>query len=130
MSAAKPIRERDVVAYFKKRVKELGGEVRKVRWEGRRGAPDNRVMLPRTSLRGGGPLWVEFKAPGLLPEPHQLREHTRMRRLGERVEVVDSYPVADLVLGLSPRAREKAMRHVFGVDTGPEKLVLKSKGTK
>ena len=32
--SAKPIRERDVVAYFKKQIKLLGGEVRKVRWEG------------------------------------------------------------------------------------------------
>lgn len=126
--AAKPIRERDVVAYFKKRVKELGGEVRKVRWEGRRGAPDNRVMLPRSSLTRA--FWVEFKAPGLLPEPHQLREHTRMRRLGERVEVVDSYLVADLVLGLEHRVYGKMQRLAGAAECGPEKLILKLKGIK
>ena len=40
------IRERDIERHLVKRVKELGGEVRKVQWIGRRGAPDRLVMLP------------------------------------------------------------------------------------
>lgn len=88
------MRERDVEAYLVKRVKALGGEVRKARWIGRTGAPDRRVMLP-----GRQPTWVELKAPGEKAEPHQVREHNRMRRLGELVEVLDSIEGVDKWLG-------------------------------
>lgn len=96
-----PLRERDIEAYLVKRVKELGGEVRKVRWVGHRGAPDRIVMLPSRDAEGPdefgfpmtyGPmtLWVELKAPGKKPEPHQLREHKRLRAMNQRVAVIDS----------------------------------------
>lgn len=93
------VRERDIENYLVKRVSAMGGEVRKVRWVGRRGAPDRLVMLPRYRDIGGGMLrfapedttaWVELKAPGKTPEPHQIREHERMRKLGQRVVVIDS----------------------------------------
>jgi hypothetical protein len=38
---------------------------------------------------------VELKAPGKTPEPHQVREHARMRDFGERVEVIDSLEAVD-----------------------------------
>jgi hypothetical protein len=79
------MRERDIEAYLAKRVKAMGGEIRKVRWIGRNGAPDRLVMLPR-----GRAIWVELKAPGVEPEDHQLREHERMRKVGQRVVVIDS----------------------------------------
>ena len=41
-----PMRESQIEKYLVKRVKELGGEVRKVQWVGRRSAPDRLVMLP------------------------------------------------------------------------------------
>jgi len=86
------VRERDIEAYLVKRVKELGGEVRKVEWIGRRGAPDRLVMLPALTA------WVELKAPGVKPEPHQLREHTRMRKMGQRVDVIDSTLAVEILL--------------------------------
>ena len=89
----KPIRERDIEQYLVKRVRELGGEIRKAEWIGRVGAPDRRVMLPDRL-----PVWIELKAPGVKPEMHQLREHNRMRRLGERVEVIDSFEAVDQLL--------------------------------
>lgn len=120
------MRESLIEAYLVRRVKELGGEVRKVKWIGRRGAPDRVVMLPafRLSLpESGSPevdrwleqttaaiveqmgfegqgraIWVELKATGKEPEPHQLREHKRMRAMGQRVEVVDSFERVDEVL--------------------------------
>lgn len=96
------MRERDIEQYLVQRVQELGGEVRKVRWVGRRGAPDRLVMLPRTHgdlCRGAVPtIWVELKAPGKNPEPHQLREHERMRRMGQRVEVADSIEAVEELL--------------------------------
>lgn len=86
------MRERDVEQYLVEQVKAKGGEVRKVRWIGRHGAPDRIVMLPDRTI------WVELKAPGEKAKPHQVREHERMRRMGQRVEVVDSFEGVDEVL--------------------------------
>jgi len=87
------MRERDIEAELVKRVKELGGEVRKVKWIGRRGAPDRLVMLPREAYVDDlhCAIWVELKAPGKKAEPHQLREHKRMQAMGQRVVVIDSF---------------------------------------
>lgn len=79
------MRESVIEKHLVKRVKELGGEVRKTAFIGHSGAPDRLVMLP-----GKRAMWVELKATGKVAEPHQLREHNRMRRLGELVEVIDS----------------------------------------
>ena len=124
-------RESDIEKYLCDRVKDLGGEVRKVKWIGRNGAPDRLVMLPTKQpskelleyisavlkgpciksfsvseeiediKRGANPprtIWVELKAPGEKCRPHQIREHERMRRMGQRVEVVDSFEGVDEVL--------------------------------
>jgi len=95
--------ERDIERYLVKRAKALGGEVRKVTWQGRRFAPDRIVMLPRALHNSFGmlttcTLWVELKAPGEKPTSGQIREHARMRALGQRVEVVDSFARVDEVL--------------------------------
>lgn len=87
------MRERDVEAYAKKRVKAMGGEIRKVKWVGRRDAPDRFIMLP-----GRSPIWVEFKAPGQRPRGSQLREHARMRAFGVSVYVVDSLSAVEKML--------------------------------
>lgn len=87
------MREKFVEAYLVKRVKEMGGMCNKLQWINRRGAPDRLVMLPDRDA-----FWVELKAPGEQPEPHQAREHNRMRNLNCRVEVVDSFERVDEVL--------------------------------
>ncbi len=87
------MRESEIEDYLVKRVKDAGGEVRKVQWIGRTGAPDRLVLRP-----GRHSVWVELKAPGVKPEDHQLREHNRMRRLGELVEVIDSLDGVDGLL--------------------------------
>jgi hypothetical protein len=107
------MRESTVEQYLVDRVKALGGEVRKVRWIGRNGAPDRLVMLPMrmcsqtlaNKLKLPLPvqhlpatIWVELKAPGEKCKPHQVREHERMRRMGQRVEVVDSFERVDELL--------------------------------
>lgn len=95
------MRESDIEEYLVERVKALGGEVRKVKWIGRHGAPDRLVMLPAYGIgqhRWPRTLWVELKAPGEKAKPHQVREHERMRRMGQRVEVVDSIALVDEVL--------------------------------
>lgn len=86
------MRESDIEKYLVERVRKLGGEVRKVRWIGRNGAPDRLVMLPDRTV------WVELKAPGEKAKPHQVREHERMRKMGQRVEIVDSCERVDEVL--------------------------------
>ena len=86
------MRESTIENYLVERVKAMGGEVRKVKWIGRNGAPDRIVML------NGKTIFIELKAPGEKAKPHQVREHERMRRMGQRVEVVDSCERVDEVL--------------------------------
>lgn len=88
------MRERDIERRLVERVKQLGGEVRKVAWIGRRGAPDRLVMLPNPPRT----IWVELKAPGKKAEPHQAREHERMCKMGQRVEVVGSFERIEEIL--------------------------------
>lgn len=98
------MRERDIERHLVKRVKELGGEVRKVEWVGRRGAPDRLVMLPwtawgnRNAMHTALTIWVELKAPGVPAEDYQLREHARMRELGQTVFVIDSIEAVESLL--------------------------------
>lgn len=78
------MKERDVERYLVRRTKDAGGIIRKVRWVGRRGAPDRLVLLP------GVMVWVELKRPGGVTQPHQVREHDKLKQMGQRVEVIDS----------------------------------------
>lgn len=90
------MRERDIERHLVERVKALGGAVRKVKWIGRNGAPDRLVMLPwYTPART---IWVELKAPGERPTKQQLREHERLRALGQRVVVIDSIEGVEALL--------------------------------
>lgn len=95
------MRERDIERHLVRRVKELGGEVRKVQWIGRTGAPDRVVMVPWTAFLctdtkdTRGTIWVELKNPDTIKtfpadarERAQAREHERMRKMGQRVEVI------------------------------------------
>jgi hypothetical protein len=102
--------EIDIENYLVKRVKEIGGEIRKVKWPGRNSAPDRVVMLPRgeTAIWNSwtNTIWVELKPPGgkaTFPknahERSQHREHERMRAVGQRVEVIDSFEGVDECLG-------------------------------
>lgn len=100
------MRERDIEEYLVKRVKAMGGEIRKVQWIGRRGAPDRLVMLPASwkGRRTSGfwdsptPIWVELKATGVPAEDYQLREHDRMRGMGQHVKVIDSLEGVEALL--------------------------------
>lgn len=113
------MRESIIEKYLVLRVKSMGGQVRKVKWLGHRGAPDRLVMLPKkvtpswtsdTPVNGrywghahttpAQTIWVELKATGEKPEPHQVREHERMRAMDQRVEIVDSIEGVDALLGI------------------------------
>ena len=77
------MRERDVERQLIRRVKAAGGEVRRVQWIGRRGAPDRLVLPPDK-----GPLFVELKAPGGRISRLQDVEHRRLRAAGCNVMVI------------------------------------------
>lgn len=83
--------EGKVQAHLRKLVKAAGGLTRKVRWEGRRAAPDLLVLLHGTT-------WVECKAPGEKPKPHQVEEHRRMRERGADVRVIDTIEGCELLV--------------------------------
>lgn len=93
----KPLRESLIEAYGKKRAEAEGGVVRKVKWIGRKSAPDRVLMLPKSPFHHHSPLtvWVEFKATGEKPTAAQLREHERMRTVGQVVLVWDSIEAID-----------------------------------
>ena len=111
------MKERDIERHLVKRVKALGGEVRKVQWIGRRGAPDRLVLIPAAprpwhnlDCRKDHAIWVEVKAPGVKAEPHQLREHERMRAMGQRVVVIDSIEGVEELLASSGATASTACR--------------------
>lgn len=70
--------EASVENYLRRRVKETGGRYRKVRWIGRRGAPDQLVWWtwPRAAL-------VECKAEGKHVEKDSQQEREIGRLLGD-----------------------------------------------
>lgn len=91
--------ERDVRKYLKQRVEALGGELRKVRWQGRNKAPDERVLL-RPLFFGQGCFFVELKRPGEEPDAGQWHEIRLLRSYGERVEVITCREDVDRLLPL------------------------------
>lgn len=111
--------EGEIVAYAKKRLKEKGCVCRKISYEMRRGCPDMLVLVPkvkwgdtpRRRAAGNVYLWlkprtlfIEFKKDeNTEPEPHQLREHERMRAVGADVRVIGTrQQVDELVMELFP----------------------------
>lgn len=93
--------EREIKAALVARIEELDGLVRKVSWEGKRGAMDWLVLLPPETIIGdlvggcGRIYWCELKRPGEKPTPQQAREHERFRALGQVVLVIDSLEAID-----------------------------------
>lgn len=109
----KVLKERDIERYLCRRVKEKGGEVRKVQWLGRDGAPDRVVMwagrvptvVDGQVVERPQTIWVEVKNPETIKtfpanehERKQFREHQRMRALGQCVVVVGTFEQVDEVL--------------------------------
>lgn len=82
------IRENVIENNLARRVEEMGGITYKLSPIGRINKPDRLVMLP-----GGKIIFVECKRPGEQPRQGQLREHERLRKLGFRIEVLDSHDV-------------------------------------
>jgi hypothetical protein len=71
--------------YLRRRVEETGGEVIKVGWPGRRGAPDDLCRWPDLGVHA----FVELKSDeqDWDDQPHQIRERRRMHESGMCVEL-------------------------------------------
>jgi hypothetical protein len=69
--------------YFTTRTRKAKGKTRKVKWVGRRGAPDRLLWLPDMQF----PVLVELKAIDGVLKLHQKREHKRLRKMGFQVFV-------------------------------------------
>lgn len=88
------MKESDIEAFLHARIKALGGVYRRMRWIGRKHAPDDFVMLP------GRHCMIECKRPGEVAEPGQAREHEAIRASGCAVHVVSSYADIDSIFPL------------------------------
>ena len=76
--------ESEVEKYLREQVEKVGGKCVKFIPDFSRGFPDRIVILPHGVL-----VWVETKRPvGGHVDPAQNVQHTILRRLGQRVEVV------------------------------------------
>ena len=98
-----------VSAALRQAVINCGGEIRKVQWQGRVGAPDWLVMLC------GSALFVEAKAPGEVPRRSQMVEFSRISRAsGIPVLVIDraedAIDIIDALLYRSEGNREAYIR--------------------
>jgi hypothetical protein len=82
--------EAAVESYFKRRVRETGGEERKVVFPGRKGAPDRLCGWPN-----GRHAFVELKRPKGKAEKHQEREHRRLASIGFDVWLIDTREMVD-----------------------------------
>lgn len=95
----KAVKENVIESYLVRQVKQRGGEVRKVRWIGRRNAPDRYVMLGKRTA------WVELKRPGKYATAAQERELDRLFAAGEIAVCVNSEASVDLLIALLERAQ-------------------------
>ncbi len=87
------LRERDIEAYLRDRVRTRGGVAYKFTSPGNAGVPDRLVLLPN-----GRVVFVELKAPGKTSTPLQVKQQRRIANLGHRVCVLDSKEKVDGLL--------------------------------
>ena len=106
--------EGNIQTYAQEQLKKRGCLVRKISYEGRRGCPDLLVLVPAREISIDGyyvdrvleaeTLFLEIKKDEQTkPDPHQQREHERMRAVGADVRVIGSKAQIDeLVKELFP----------------------------
>ena len=90
------MRESQIEQHLVRRVRKIGGEVFKVKFIGRSGAPDRVVMFPDGEL-----CWVELKATGKKATPHQVRLHAVLHGMLQSVLVLDSIEAIDKAFPLT-----------------------------
>jgi hypothetical protein len=77
--------EKTTEAFLFKQMRLIGGVAAKYVCPNHNGKPDRICEFPY-----GLTAFIEVKSEGKKPEPHQLREHRRMKKRGQIVEVVDT----------------------------------------
>ena len=84
-----------VQAHLKRRVSATGGEYRRVKWIGRKGAPDCFVWWPETDRYELVTAFIEVKKQDGDLSIHQEREIERMSKANIKVFVVQSKTEVD-----------------------------------
>jgi succinate dehydrogenase flavin-adding protein (antitoxin of CptAB toxin-antitoxin module) len=95
--------------YGQEQLKKRGCLVRKISYEMRRGCPDQLVLVPIRQyattkegwaiMREADVVFIEYKKDeNTEPEPHQLREHERMRAAGADVRIIGSKAEVDALI--------------------------------
>lgn len=87
-----------IQTYAQEQLKKRGCLVRKISYEGRRGCPDLLVLVPSQWFWSDDrepidakTLFLEIKKDEQTkPDPHQQREHERMRAVGADVRTIGS----------------------------------------
>lgn len=83
--------EKEVEKYLVDRVTAVGGQTRKLRWIGRRGAPDRLIFGPNVA-----PCFVELKRPdGGELSKQQITEIAHLRAGGLDVFVISNHAEVD-----------------------------------
>lgn len=88
------MRERDIEKYLRKEVRKRGGEIRKLKFIGRRGAPDDMVWIQGWDF----PKMAELKRPGKKLDLHQKRERKVLIEMGIEVFKLDTFKAVDRFL--------------------------------
>lgn len=83
-------RESVIERHFVRVVEDLGGMAQKYKSPARKNAPDRLALMPYAVI-----VFVELKRRGEDANDGQKREHARLRLLGFRVDVLDSYEAVD-----------------------------------
>ena len=86
------VRETEIEGPARDYAKSRGWYAEKIMRTGRRGFPDHLF------IRQGRVIFIEFKRPGGVPEPHQLKRHKELRAHGVEVFVVDNLDDARRIL--------------------------------
>lgn len=94
-------RESHIEDYFIKQWQSIGGETRKMKWIGRKDAPDRFA-----AVQGWNGL-IEFKRPGKGPRATQQHEIDLFRALGVNVEVLDTFDKINIFIAKCKRLKKK-----------------------
>lgn len=103
--------EGNIQTYAQEQLKKRGCLVRKISYEGRRGCPDLLVLVPyRNGVPGKSVPWLVWPKEAQIlfleikkdeqtkPDPHQQREHERMRAVGADVRTIGSKAQVDVLI--------------------------------
>lgn len=93
------MRENKIERHLIRRAIVHGAEIRKVKWIGRRGAPDRMLIWPQNKFRVTGIVdWVELKSTTGKLSPAQIREHQILRNANQNVFVFSSIEQVNLYI--------------------------------